>query len=44
MKPYLKLLVFSGLLLLSMNTFSQDRNFYIFLCIRTIEHGGQCKN
>jgi hypothetical protein len=28
----LRLLIVSGLLLLSMNTFSQDKKFYIFLC------------
>jgi len=32
MKMNLKLLVASGLLLLSLNTSSQDRKFYIFLC------------
>ena len=32
MKMNLKLLVVSGLLLLSLNTFSQYRKFYIFLC------------
>jgi len=32
MKPYLKLLAISGLLLWSSSTFSQDKNFYIFLC------------
>ncbi len=32
MKMYLKPLVVSGLILLSLNTFSQDLKFYIFLC------------
>lgn len=32
MKPYFKLLLASGLLFISLNTFSQNKNFYIFLC------------